>query len=199
MFTGIITHKAKVLGLSYLENQDLSITLEIDKAINRNLEIGCSVACNGVCLTLIRQVMKHLEFQASAETLSKTNIKNWQIGDLINIEFALRMGDELGGHLVSGHIDDVVLVKNIQKQNQDSTKFLIELPNQFKKFIAPKGSIVLNGVSLTINQVLDDCFSVNIIHHTFESTNFSNLKIGDKINLEIDMIARYLDKLTTHK
>jgi len=136
-----------------------------------------------------------LEFQASPETLSKTNIKNWKIGDKINLEFALRMGDELGGHLVSGHIDDVVQVKKINLVNNDSWQFFIELPQNLKKFIAPKGSVVLNGVSLTVNEVLDDSFSVNIIKHTFDNTNFANLKAGDYLNLEVDLIARYLERL----
>ncbi|MES2676941.1 MAG: riboflavin synthase [Pseudomonadota bacterium] len=204
MFTGIITHIGIVQNLIYSSNQDLLITLNLPNQTNRNLEIGCSIACNGVCLTLVKQVVSReslvvsLEFQASLETLSKTNIKHWQIGDKINLEFALRMGDELGGHLVAGHIDDVVLIKKIKPINNDSWQFIIELPQNLKKFIAPKGSVVLNGVSLTVNEVSADSFSVNIIKHTFDHTNFSELKVDDFINLEVDLIARYLEKLTTH-
>jgi len=200
MFTGIINHIGNVQNLSHYSNQDLLVTLELSEQINRNLEIGCSIACNGVCLTLVKVVsgqfsVVSLEFQASPETLSKTNIKNWKIGDKINLEFALRMGDELGGHLVSGHIDDVVQVKKINLVNNDSWQFFIELSQNLKKFIAPKGSVVLNGVSLTVNEVLDDSFSVNIIKHTFDNTNFANLKAGDYLNLEVDLIARYLERL----
>jgi len=203
MFTGIVTHTGTAKNLSYSSNQDLLITLELSDQINRNLEIGCSISCNGTCLTLIKKEINHLFFnlffQASPETLDKTNIKNWQIGDKINLEFALRMGDELGGHLVSGHIDDVVKVLEIKSVNQDSWRFAISLPQDLKKFVAPKGSVVLNGVSLTVNEVFDDNFSVNIIKHTFDNTNFSDLKIGDYLNLEVDLIARYLDKLIANK
>jgi riboflavin synthase len=197
MFTGIITNIGTVQNLTYSASQDLLITLELHDQINRNLEIGCSIACNGACLTLTNKTANILTFQASAETLSKTNIKNWQIGNKINLEFALRMGDELGGHLVSGHVDNVVKVLEIQPINNDSWKFAIELPQNLRKFIAPKGSVVLNGVSLTVNEVLADAFSVNIIKHTFDHTNFSDLKINDYLNLEVDLIARYLEKLIT--
>ena len=199
MFTGIINHIGNIQNLSHSSNQDLLITIQLPHQTNRNLEIGCSIACDGACLTLVRQELSNLFFQASPETLDKTNIKNWQIGDKINLEFALRMGDELGGHLVSGHIDDVVQIKKINPVNNDSWQFFIELPQNLKKFIAPKGSVVLNGVSLTVNEVLDDYFSVNIIKHTFDNTNFSDLKIGDYLNLEVDLIARYLDKLIANK
>lgn len=202
MFTGIITHIATVKNLTRSANKDLLISLEINnQKITRNLEIGCSIACDGACLTLVSSANTAnsqniiLNFQASPETLKKTNIKNWKKGSKINIEFALRAGDELGGHLVSGHIDKTVKVKNIKKINKDSSQFLIELPKDLKKFIAPKGSVVLNGASLTVNEVLKDVFSVNVIKHTFDKTNFSNLKVGDELNLEIDLIARYINQL----
>lgn len=196
MFTGIITHLATVKSLTSLSNQDLLITLELlNQNADRNFDIGCSIACNGVCLTLTEKKTELLSFQASPETLQKTNIKNWKINDKINLEFALRMGDELGGHLVAGHIDNVAMVKEIKAINQDSWQFLIALPQDLKKFVAPKGSVVLNGVSLTVNEVFDDSFGVNIIKHTFDHTNFSHLKIGDLLNLEVDLIARYLANL----
>jgi riboflavin synthase len=202
MFTGIITHIANVKNLSTSRAKDLLISLEIkEQEINRDLKIGCSVACNGVCLTLVSYSKDSivnkviLNFQASSHTLLKTNIKSWKIGNKINIEFALKVGDELGGHFVSGHIDEAVKVKNIEKINKDSTAFLIDLPKNLKSFIAPKGSIVINGVSLTINEVLKDCFSVNIISHTFKNTNFANLKVESQVNLEVDLIARYTQQL----
>ncbi|MCE3254564.1 MAG: riboflavin synthase [Rickettsiaceae bacterium] len=196
MFTGIVTDIASVKTLSLANNQDLLISLEFDKV--GELKIGCSISCNGACLTLVKQENNELFFQASPETLDKTNIKSWKIGDKINIEFALKMGDELGGHLVSGHVDDVAKILNIKSLNNDSWQFAVAMPKDLKQFIAPKGSIVLNGVSLTVNDVLDDSFLVNIIRHTFDHTNFSNLKIGDYLNLEIDLIARYLKRIINH-
>ncbi len=200
MFTGIITNIGIVKSLSRLENQDLMIVLNIDcQNSSRTFDIGSSIACNGVCLTLIKRESADFSFQASQETISKTNIKDWKIGDKINIEFALRMGDELGGHMVSGHIDCTVMVKKITAINNDSWCFSIELPQAFKSLITKKGSIVLNGVSLTINEVFDDSFSVNVIKHTFDNTNFSQLREGDFVNLEVDMIARYLERLLANK
>ncbi len=198
MFTGIITNIGIIKNLSYLANRDLLIAIESQSKITRALEIGCSISCDGVCLTLVNKKVD-LEFQASPETLNKTNIKNWKISDKINLEFALRMGDELGGHLVAGHIDNIAKVLKIESINNDSWRFEIELPKDLKKFITPKGSVVLNGASLTVNEVLQDFFSVNIIKHTFDNTNFSNLKIGDYLNLEVDLITRYLDKLIAYK
>ncbi len=196
MFTGIITNIGSITDLSYSSNQDLLIIIKSNKnPSNRNFELGCSIACNGICLTLVRQEFDYFYFQASSETLSKTNIKNWQIGDKVNLEFSLRMGDELGGHLVSGHIDSVAKVLEINQINADSRQFSIATPLALKKFITQKGSVVLNGVSLTVNEVFADKFMVNIIKHTFEHTNFVDLKIGDYLNLEVDLIARYLEKL----
>jgi riboflavin synthase len=201
MFTGIITHIGIVKTLNLKPNSDLEICLKFDEKIDRKLEIGCSISCNGACLTLTKKVeiekskSKSLFFEASNETLSKTTIENWKINDEINLEFALRMGDELGGHLVSGHIDSVAKIANIRSENNDSTIFEIETPKDLKKFIAPKGSIVLNGVSLTVNQVFDNSFSINIISHTLNHTNFKSLKTGNYLNLEVDLIARYLEKL----
>ncbi len=199
MFTGIITNVVKLQNLSALSNQDLLITLELPKNNNRTLEIGCSIACNGACLTLVEKTKDTLSFQASPETLNKTSIGSWKVGDKINLEFALRMGDELGGHLVAGHVDDVTKIIDIQSVNKDSWNFIIALPKNLTKFIAPKGSVVLNGVSLTINEVSDETFSVNIIKHTFDNTNFSSLKVGDTINLEVDLIARYVERMTNCK
>jgi len=205
MFTGIIKFLGTLKTLSKKNDRDLLIEIDIENNKNNplpSLEIGCSISCNGACLTLIEKISKEdksitLKFEASAETISKTNIKNWQIKDLINIEPSLKIGDELGGHLVSGHVDGLCEVKSISKKNS-SYIFTFSKPSEFKKFISQKGSIVLNGVSLTINEVNTDSFVINIIDHTIKKTNFQNTKIGDQINLEIDMIARYLDNLTNY-
>ncbi|MDA0901809.1 MAG: riboflavin synthase [Proteobacteria bacterium] len=200
MFTGIITHIGTVANLEKADNQDLLITIKIaDKNINRTLENGCSIACSGACLTLIKKTQKngdlYLSFAASDETLSKTTIGDWKEGDKVNIEFALRVGDELGGHIVSGHVDDIATIKSIENI-ADSYKFTISFDKNLAKFICEKGSVTLNGISLTINEVGADFFSVNIIEHTFHNTILQYAKQGDRINLEIDTVARYLNKLT---
>ena len=204
MFTGIVTNLANIENLTKNQDQDLLIRLSLlsKEITDRNLEIGCSVSCNGVCLTLIKKeeqgALLFLDFQASKESILKTNIKYWQINDKINIEFALRAGDELGGHLVSGHIDDIVKIKSIVKIDE-SLCFSFEISENMRKFICQKGSVVLNGVSLTINDVFADYFTVNIIDHTFNNSNFAFLKVGDVINIEFDQIIRYLNNLNLFK
>ncbi len=204
MFTGIVTNLANIENLTKNQDQDLLIRLSLlsKEITDRNLEIGCSVSCNGVCLTLIKKeeqgALLFLDFQASKESILKTNIKYWQINDKINIEFALRAGDELGGHLVSGHIDDIVKIKSIEKIDE-SLCFSFEISENMRKFICQKGSVVLNGVSLTINDVFADYFTVNIIDHTFNNSNFAFLKVGDVINIEFDQIIRYLNNLNLFK
>ena len=201
MFTGIINHTAIIESLARKPDHDLLIVVKLpSKNIDRNLDLGCSIACSGICLTLIAKQEKEdyflLNFGVSQETISKTTISSWRVGNEINIEFSLRMGDELGGHMVSGHVDGVAVIKSIKKFS-DSHEIIFEFPPELKKFISPKGSIVLNGVSLTINQVKENNSSVNLIKHSFDHTNFRDAKVGDGVNLEIDMIARYLNQLFT--
>ncbi len=199
MFTGIITNLATLKKLEFNAKKDAILVLEIKKSnIDRDLKIGCSIACNGICLTLISQkTLKDnllLSFQASQETCNKTTLKNWQINQHINIEFSMRLNDEFGGHLVSGHVDDVtkiIAIKNIK----ESWKFEFKIPKKLEKFIAPKGSITINGTSLTINDVNKKTFAINIIKHTMENTIFQHSKVGDLVNLEIDLISRYLSQL----
>ncbi len=198
MFTGIITHLGQVEVLEMNSKKDLLLKISTNKVTNRKLEIGCSIACNGTCLTLIKKEIKgkkHIfSFQASKETLAKTTLKNWQVGDIINLEFALRMGDELGGHLVSGHIDAVGKISEITTI-KDSHKFTFNAPQDLMKFIATKGSITIDGTSLTVNEVTKNSFSVNLIAHTIKNTIFQNSKVGDAVNLEIDLLARYFERM----
>ena len=203
MFTGIITNLGKLVQIIKSDNNDLELIIAISKSdINRNLEIGCSISCNGICLTLIEKINFdqniQLKFQASRETNNKTTISNWKIDQLINIEFSLRVGDELGGHMVLGHIDQTTKITNIIKSD-DSWIFSFSLPHDLYKHISKKGSITINGVSLTINSVDDHEFSVNIIPHTYNNTNFKNLAINDIVNIEIDTISRYIAKLISTK
>jgi riboflavin synthase len=197
MFTGIITNLGKIEELKFSAKKDCSIKISTNKVAKKTLAIGCSIACNGICLTLVKKEILAKKniffFQASEETISKTNLKNWKIGDLVNLEFSLKVGDELGGHMVLGHVDATAQVKAIE-QIKDSHKFTFEAPKDLMKFIAPKGSIVLNGASLTVNCVQKNSFSINIIPHTFSHTNFQNLRVNDLVNLEIDVIARYLQR-----
>lgn len=198
MFTGIIQHQAQIESLTKTANKDLEIVISCStKNINRKLEIGCSIACNGVCLTLVTKEQKqdkyYLTFQASNETINKTTLGNWELGKEINIEFALRVGDELGGHMVLGHVDGVAKIAQII-EDDDSHIFIIKAPQNLEKFIAKKGSVTLDGVSLTVNEVKDDGFYLNIIWHTMQNTIFKNYKVGDDLNLEIDVVARYINK-----
>lgn len=199
MFTGIITHIAVVEALEVNAKKDLLLKVSAPKnSIKRKLEIGCSIACNGICLTLISKKISGTKiifsFQASKETCDKTTLKNWKVGKKINLEFALRMGDELGGHMVLGHVDDVAKIVKI-KAVKDSHLFIFKTKRALMKFITQKGSIVIDGISLTVNEVEGENFSLNIIPHTLANTVLASAKSGDEVNLEIDAIARYTAKL----
>ena len=196
MFTGIISHLGKVSAIKNNAKKDLLLVISLaKKTVARKLEIGCSIAINGVCLTLIsKKIIRDdilLSFQASQETCVKTTLEKFKIDEIVNVEFALRVGDELGGHMVLGHVDEIAKIALVKKI-KDSTRFDFSASKKIMRFIAAKGSVVLNGVSLTVNRVDKNSFSVNIIPHTFLHTNFCNLKTGDFVNLEIDAIARYL-------
>ncbi len=196
MFTGIITHIGEIVAIDFNEKKDCLLAISVAKKIDRELEIGCSVACDGICLTLIKKEAQTLYFQASLETCNITTLAKWRLGKKVNLEFALRFGDEFGGHIVLGHIDGQAFLK-ASTPIQDSWKMKFELtPNSkdLAQFIAKKGSICLNGVSLTTNAVGADFFEVNIIEHTFKNTNFSELKEGDLLNVEIDVMARYCER-----
>jgi riboflavin synthase len=191
MFTGIITHQGKITELNQNPKKDLLLKVSVIGKINRKLTLGCSIALNGICLTLIEQKKSILSFQASKETCDKTTLAKWKIGQEVNLEFALRAGDELGGHMVSGHVDGVAKIKKIESI-KSSKKFTFEAPKDLMKFIASKGSVTLDGVSLTVNEVKNNLFSVNLIPHTIAHTAFKNAVLGDVANLEIDTIARYI-------
>ena len=199
MFTGIISHLGKVESLKIDQKKDLLLQISVPiNHINYQLKIGCSIACNGICLTLIEEKIFDqniiFSFQASKETCIKTTLDKWQIGQIINIEFALKMGDEFGGHIVSGHVDNTAEVVSIKCINQ-SYEFYFRSEKKLLKFIAEKGSVTIDGVSLTVNEVRSDSFSVNVIPHTLKNTAFQNLEISNLVNLEIDLIARYISRI----
>lgn len=196
MFTGIITHLGKITSINHVANKDSKITIALPKnTVKKKLKIGCSIACEGVCLTLVEQnIVKeniNLSFYASKETCDLTTLKNIKKNQQVNIEFSLKLGDELGGHLVLGHVDQTTKITDIQTV-KDSWIFTFATTQNIEKFIAKKGSITINGVSLTVNEVANKSFKVNIIKHTFDNTTFKNLEINDLVNLEIDVIARYV-------
>ncbi len=194
MFTGIITHIGIVEELKFSAQKDCLLAISVAGKILRKLEIGCSIACDGICLTLIKKVKNKFYFQASDETCEKTALQKWFVGKKINIEFALRVGDEFGGHIVSGHVDGCAKLKAC-KPIKDSIAMTFELEKNatnLAKYIAEKGSICLNGISLTANKADKKSFTVNVISHSLTSTNLAEIKIGDKVNVEIDLIARYV-------
>ena len=191
MFTGIVTDVGTVRTIE--QKGDTWIKIETSYDMN-DVEIGASIACSGPCLTVIEKGSGWFAVEASAETLDKTALGDWVAGTRVNLERAMRIGDELGGHIVSGHVDAVVVIVGMQSEG-DSVRFTFEMPGDFSKYIAPKGSVCLDGVSLTVNEVQGNCFGVNIISHTQSATSFSGRKVGDRINMEIDTIARYVARL----
>jgi riboflavin synthase len=195
MFTGIITDVGTVQLIAKRGDTTIKIATVFDPAA---IPIGASIACSGPCLTVIAKGGAAgdawFSVEASAETLSKTTLGTWAAGTRVNLERSLKVGDEIGGHIVSGHVDGVGEVVSITPEG-DSLRFKIKAPKQLAKFIAPKGSIALDGTSLTVNGVDGATFDVNIIPHTAKVTTWGAIKAGDKINIEIDMLARYLARL----
>jgi riboflavin synthase len=167
---------------------ELSIATGFDTAA---IAIGASIACSGACLTVVAVEPGMFTVQASAETLARTTIGEWREGTPVNLEKSLRLGDEMGGHLVSGHVDGLAQIVE-RRPEAESVRFVFEAPEALMPFIASKGSVALDGVSLTVNEVAGTCFGVNIIPHTLGCTNFGRAERGQRMNLEIDMIARYV-------
>ncbi|WP_376875038.1 riboflavin synthase [Albirhodobacter sp. R86504] len=191
MFTGIITDQGEIRSL--VQSGDLRARIGCHYAMD-TVDIGASIACNGCCLTVIAKGADWFDVQISAESVSKTNIADWSEGAILNLERALKLGDELGGHIVSGHVDGVAEIIAIVDEGE-STRFTFRAPKTLAKYIAQKGSVALDGTSLTVNEV-DGCdFGVNIIPHTKTVTTWGAAKVGQKINLEIDTLARYVARL----
>lgn len=194
MFTGIITAKGQITQITQ-SARNADQTLQISAPFDcQMIDIGASIACSGVCLTVIRRDKTWFEVQASAQTQAHTTIGAWQIGHQVNLERSLKLGDELGGHFVSGHVDGIAKIENIE-QVQGSHRLEISTPAELSRFIAKKGSVVLDGVSLTVNEVIKNKFSTNIIHHTGAQTTLGGAQIGQQLNIEIDMLARYVSRL----
>lgn len=191
MFTGIITDIGTVRTIFNKGGTKLTLGVAFDVA---DVKIGASVACNGICLTVTGRDEKGLSFEASGETLARTTLGTWAEGDEINIERSLKAGDELGGHMVMGHVDAVAKVLKIS-EIEGGKGITLEMPGAIAHLIAEKGSIAVDGVSLTVNAIGPGRFEVAIIPHTEAVTTFRSLKSGDKVNLEADVFARYSARL----
>jgi riboflavin synthase len=191
MFTGIITDVGRVLAIEPDGDPRYRIETRYDTA---RIALGASIAHSGVCLTVIEMGPGWFDVQVSAETLGLTTAKHWRVGTRINLETAMKLGDELGGHIVSGHVDGIGRIVERRPEN-DSVRFTIEVPPALERLIARKGSVAIDGVSLTVNEVEGTRFGVNIIPHTQQWTTFGDASAGDEVNLEVDMLARYVARL----
>lgn len=194
MFTGIVTDMGEVLELE--QRGDLRARIGTSYDVG-GIDIGASIACEGVCLTVVAlgsSPRNWFDVEISAESVSKTNLSGWKVGKRLNLERALKVGDELGGHIVSGHVDGVAKVVAITPEG-DSLRVTFRAPESLAKFIAPKGSVALNGTSLTVNEVNGCDFGINFIPHTQKVTTWGEVALGDVVNLEVDTMARYVARL----
>lgn len=197
MFTGIITDVGRVRSVEH--RGDTRFTIETAFDVD-SIDMGASIACSGVCLTVVDKGDDWFAADVSAETLSRTSLGSWHEGTAVNLERSLRVGDELGGHIVTGHVDGVAEITAVHAEGA-SKRFSFEAPRALSRYIASKGSVALNGVSLTVNEVEDQptgacVFGVNIIPHTQETTTFRSAKAGDRVNLEVDVLARYVARMS---
>lgn len=192
MFTGIITDVGRVRAIIPAGDTRIEIETSYDTS---EIALGASIACSGPCLTVVEMGAGWFAVQASAETLACTTLRDWRVGTPVNLERALRMGDELGGHIVTGHVDGVARIVRRDPEG-DSVRFAFAPPPELMTYVASKGSVCLDGVSLTVNDVGTDRFEVNIIPHTQEQTTFAGRELGDVVNMEIDMLARYVARLS---
>lgn len=195
MFTGIITDMGRVARIDRRGDTRLVIECAYDPA---TIDIGASIACSGICLTVVergpRDSGSWFAVDASRETLDRTTLGDWVHGEAVNLERALRLGDELGGHMVSGHIDGVGEIFSIDNEGK-SRRFVLRAPAGLARFIASKGSVAVDGTSFTVNQVEANSFGINIIPHTLAVTTWGLASVGNKVNIEIDLLARYVARL----
>jgi riboflavin synthase len=194
MFTGIVTDIGRIISTELAGDLRARIATRYDV---EGIDIGASIACDGVCLTVVAlgdQPEGWFDVEISGETVSKTNLGTWAPGKRVNLERALKVGDELGGHIVSGHVDGLAEVVAVRPEG-GSVRVRFRAPEPLARFIAPKGSIALNGTSLTVNEVEGAEFGVNFIPHTQTATTWGEVKVGDRVNLEVDTMARYVARL----
>ena len=191
MFTGIVTDVGKVRAVEKRGDTRFVIGTDYDLA---SVEVGASIACDGVCLTVVDKGPDWFAVDASAETLGCTTLGDWSAGRAVNLERSLRVGDELGGHIVTGHVDAVAKAVETRPEG-DSRRITFEVPPALTRYLAPKGAVAVDGVSLTVNEVAGSRFGVNIIPHTQSHTTFGRIRPGDRVNIEIDVLARYVARL----
>lgn len=195
MFTGIIQAEGSIQKIQPI-NGDARMTIGTGKLDMSDVQIGDSIACNGVCLTAIEFGAGYYVADVSSESLNVTTLGDAKVGTPVNLEKALRLQDRLGGHLVSGHVDGVGKVVAIQQEAR-SWRYEIEAPAAISRYIAAKGSVCINGISLTVNHVNEHRFDVNIVPHTREETTIKHFQLGTLVNLEVDLLARYLERMLT--
>jgi riboflavin synthase len=200
MFTGIVSDLGTLVSVE--PGRDLKRFKIVSRYPARSIALGASIMVNGVCMTVVARGAKGkgswFEVEAGAETLKLTTAGRWRPGQRLNLERSLKMGDELGGHIVSGHVDGLAKITE-RKNKSDMAGFRLRAPRALSRFIAAKGSVTLDGTSLTVNDVKGDEFSVFLIPHTLKVTNWSSLHKGDEVNLEVDMLARYAARLAERR
>jgi riboflavin synthase len=194
MFTGIIQSIGEVIEHNTQEQDDLRFHIKTGLSDYDRIQIGDSIAMDGVCLTVVERQDDVVAVDVSLETVRKTSVNDWRAGQAVNIEPALTLQTPLGGHLVSGHVDGLAQCVNRESEAR-SEVFTFQIPTEFKRYIVPKGSITLNGVSLTVNTVDGNRFNVNLIPHTLEATNLNAIQVDHQVNFEIDIMARYAEKM----
>jgi riboflavin synthase len=198
MFTGIVTDIGEIVSVvPGGQAGDRRFVIRTKHEL-RAVPIGASISCSGCCLTVIEKGADRFTVEASGETLDKTHLGGWQVGTRVNLELSLKLGDELGGHLVYGHVDGVGRVVSMTPEG-GSVRFVFEAPGDLGRFIAPKGSVAVDGISLTVNEVRGSRFGVNVISHTQAVTTLGQAKVGQPVNLEVDMLARYVQRLLEHE
>lgn len=197
MFTGIIASEGKLQKIEPVGG-DFRMTIQVGKLSLEDVQVGDSIACNGVCLTAIALTQDAYIADVSSETLKVTTLGSLQVGSPVNLEKALRLQDRLGGHLVSGHVDGVGEVVAIAQEAR-SWRYQIKAPQAISRYIAAKGSICINGISLTVNAVQGEVFDINIVPHTRQETTIRTFELGTPVNLEVDLLARYIERLLLNK
>lgn len=198
MFTGIVTDIGEIVSVDPGGREgDRRFVIATNHDLTP-IAIGASIACSGCCLTVIEKQPGRFAVEVSAESLDKTHLGDWTVGSRLNLELSLKLGDELGGHLVYGHVDGVGSIVSMTPEG-GSVRFVFEAPAEVARFVAAKGSIAIDGISLTVNEVDANRFGVNVISHTQAVTTLGQARVGQRVNLEVDMLARYVARLLEHQ